>query len=100
MTYDEDLGYRLRELLFMEQGLSEQPMFGGLASLINGNMAISASSRGGLLLSVDPAQTDQLLTRAHAQPFVMSDKKMRGWLRIDPAGIRTKHELQRWVEPA
>lgn len=85
MAYDEDLGYRLRELLFMEQGLSVQPMFGGLAFLINGNMAVSASSRGGLLLRVDPAQTDQLLTRAQSATF-RDERQGDAWLVADRPG--------------
>lgn len=97
MAYDEDLGYRLREILCTEEGLGEQPMFGGLAFLINGNMAVGASSKGGLLLRVDPAMTDKLFSRAHAQPFVMRGREMTGWLRVDPDGIRTKRDLQRWV---
>ena len=97
MAYDEDLGYRLREILSTEEGVSEMSMFGGLAFLIHGNMAVSASSQGGLLLRIDPARTEQLLARAHTQPFVMRDKEMNGWLRVEPMGIQTKRELSRWA---
>jgi hypothetical protein len=97
MAYHEDLGYRLGEILCTEDGLSEQPMYGGLAFLLNGNMALSASSKGGLLLRVDPVLTAKLLTRAHTRPFVMREKEMAGWLRVEHEGIRTKRDLQRWV---
>ena len=56
MAYDEDLAYRLRDLVQHEPGYSEKKMFGGLAFLINGHMAVAASREGGLLLRVDPAQ--------------------------------------------
>ena len=97
MAYDEELANRIRELVAHEQGLTEQKMFGGLAFLINGNMSVSASSQGGLLLRVDPAETDALAGRPHAQPFEMRGRAMKGWLRVDAEGVRTKRELQRWV---
>jgi TfoX N-terminal domain len=72
-------------------------MFGGLAFLINGNMSVSASSKGGLLLHVDPGETDELLAKPHAEPFEMRGRMMRGWLRVDAEGLKTKAQLERWV---
>ena len=97
MAYDEDLANRIRELILAEDGVAEKRMFGGLAFLINGNMAVSASGQGGLLLRVDPAQTDALAGKQYAQPFEMRGRAMQGWLRVDAAGLRTKRELERWV---
>jgi TfoX/Sxy family transcriptional regulator of competence genes len=97
MAYDEDLANRIRELVLSEPGVVEQRMFGGLAFLINGNMSVSASGRGGLLLRVDPAETDALLAKPHAQPFEMRGRVMQGWLRVDAAGLQTKRQLERWV---
>ena len=73
-------------------------MFGGLAFLINGNMSVSASGQGGLLLRVDPAETDALLAERGAEPFVMRGRAMDGWLRIAPEGCRSKRDLERWVK--
>ena len=97
MAYDEDLAYRLRDLLAPEQGVSEKKMFGGLAFMINGHMAVSASRQGGLLLRVDPADTDAHLRDEHAQPFEMRGRSMDGWLRVDPAGVVAEDDLERWV---
>jgi hypothetical protein len=97
VAYDEDLAARIRELVGDEQGLREQKMFGGLAFLVNGNMSVSASGQGGLLLRVDPEQTDALLDEPHAQPFVMRGRAMNGWLRVDPAGLENAADLKRWV---
>lgn len=97
MAYDEDLANRIRELVLTEQGVTEQRMFGGLAFLINGNMSVSASGQGGLLLRVDPGETDELLSKPHARPFEMRGREMQGWLRVDPEGVRTKRQLERWV---
>ncbi len=97
MAYDEDLANRIRELVAGEAGLTEKRMFGGLAFLINGNMSVSASGQGGLLLRVDPDDTDSLLGKPHAQPFVMRGREMQGWLRVDADGVRTKRELEWWV---
>src|SRR5256886_8586826 len=98
MAYDEDLANRIRELVSGERGLTEKKMFGGLAFLINGNMAVSASGQGGLLLRVDPAQTETLVSKPHAQRFVMRGRAMDGWLRVDPEGVRTKRQLEPWVK--
>ena len=97
MAYDEELAGRVRELVAHEEGMTEKKMFGGLAFLIGGNMSVSASGQGGLLLRVDPAETESLLTEPHAQPFVMRGRAMDGWLRVDPEGLRTKSDLERWV---
>ena len=97
MAYDEDLANRLRELVGAEPGLAEKRMFGGLAFLINGNMAVSVSGRGGLLLRVDPDETDALLGKPHAQPFEMRGRVMHGWMRVEPEGLKTKRQLERWV---
>jgi TfoX/Sxy family transcriptional regulator of competence genes len=97
MAYDEDLANRIRELIAAQDGLTEKKMFGGLAFMINGNMAVSASGQGGLLLRVDPEQTDELLGKPHAEPFVMRGRAMHGWMRVDPEGVKDKRSLQRWV---
>jgi TfoX/Sxy family transcriptional regulator of competence genes len=97
VAYDDDLAYRIRELVLTEQGVTENRMFCGLAFLIDGNMSVSASSQGGLLLRVDPAQTDALLSKPHAHPFEMRGRMMQGWLRVDAEGLRTKRQLERWV---
>jgi TfoX/Sxy family transcriptional regulator of competence genes len=97
MAYDEDLAERIREIVQREDGLSEKKMFGGLAFLVNGNMAVAASGQGGLLLRVDPDQTEQLIEDADATRFVMRGREMDGWLRIDPAGTRSEERLACWV---
>jgi TfoX/Sxy family transcriptional regulator of competence genes len=98
MAYDEDLANRIRELLVAEHGVVEKKMFGGLAFLIGGNMAVSASGQGGLLLRCDPEQTDTLVGKPHAARFEMRGRAMDGWLRIDSEAVRTKRELRRWVD--
>jgi hypothetical protein len=98
MPYDEDLADRIRELVGSESGLTEQRMFGGLAFLIGGNMAIAASGQGGVLVRVDPAQSDTLVATTNASLMEMRGRQMQGWLRVDPEDVRTKRQLARWVE--
>ncbi len=98
MAYDEDLANRIREVVGHERGVTEKRMFGGLAFLVNGNMAVSASGQGGLLLRVDPAETDALLNEPCARPFEMRGREMSGWLRVDTAGISDDEEFRRWVD--
>ncbi len=97
VAYDEDLANRVRELIGAEAGVTEKRMFGGLAFLIGGNMSVSVSGQGGLLLRCDPAETDALLSKQYAGPFEMRGRVMEGWLRVDPEGLRTKRQLERWV---
>jgi TfoX/Sxy family transcriptional regulator of competence genes len=98
MPYDEDLAHRIRELVANERGLSEKKMFGGLAFLVEGNMAVAASGTGGLLVRVDPAASDRLVETTRATPMVMRGRPMQGWLRLAPEDVRTKRQLTKWVE--
>ena len=98
MAYDEELASRMRELLGDEPNLTEMKMFGGLAFLIGGNMAIAASGQGGALVRVDPADSDQLVATTAAELMEMRGRQMAGWLRVDAEHLRTKDELLAWVE--
>ncbi len=97
MAYDEELAQRIRALVDNEVGLSEKRMFGGLAFLVNGNMAVSASGQGGLLLRIDPARAEALVNEAHVRRFEMRGREMDGWLRVDGQALETDEELRRWV---
>jgi TfoX/Sxy family transcriptional regulator of competence genes len=97
MAYDEDLAHRIRELVAGEAGLTEKQMFGGLAFLIGGNMAVAASGQGGLMVRVEPDETQDLLAKPHARPFEMRGREMQGWVRVDDEGVRTKRQLEPWV---
>jgi TfoX/Sxy family transcriptional regulator of competence genes len=98
MAYDEDLADRIRALAGAEPGLTEKRMFGGLAFLINGNMAVAASGQGGILVRVDPAESDKLVDDTEAETAVMRSRPMSGWLRVQPEHLRTKRQLATWVE--
>jgi len=80
-----------------EPGISEQRMFGGLAFLVGGNMSVAASGQGGLMVRVDPADTDALVGEPHARPFEMRGRELRGWVRVDPEGVRSARQLEPWV---
>jgi TfoX/Sxy family transcriptional regulator of competence genes len=97
MAYDEELANRIRELISGESELTEKKMFGGLAFLVAGNMAVAASGQGGLMVRVDPEATDALVNRPHARPFEMRGRAMQGWLRVDAEGLRDKRQLEPWV---
>jgi TfoX/Sxy family transcriptional regulator of competence genes len=98
MAYDEDLADRIRELLSEERGVTEMKMFGGLAFLIGGNMAIAASGQGGVLVRVDPARSDRLVETTNAEEAVMRGRPMPGWLRVESEHLRTKPQLGKWVK--
>jgi len=98
VSYDEKLADRIRELVVSEPDLTEKKMFGGLAFLIGGNMAVAASGQGGLLVRVDPAQSDTLVATTNARLMEMRGRSMQGWLRVDSEDLRTKRQLARWIE--
>ena len=98
MAYDEDLAERIRELIGNDRGLTEKKMFGGLAFLIGGNMAVGVSGQGGLLVRVDPQESDELVASTSAYPMEMRGRQMHGWLRVDTEDVESDSELASWVE--
>lgn len=98
MAYDEDLAERIREIVAVEPGLSERRMFGGLAFLLGGHLAVAASGQGGLMLRCDPDHTEDLLGQPGAAPMEMRGGEIRGWLRVDAASVATDDDLRRWAE--
>jgi TfoX/Sxy family transcriptional regulator of competence genes len=98
VAYDEELADRIRDLVGSESNLTEQKMFGGLAFLVRGNMAVAASGQGGLLVRVDPAQSDTLVATTNARLMEMRGRRMQGWLRVDSEDVRTKPQLAKWVK--
>jgi TfoX/Sxy family transcriptional regulator of competence genes len=97
VAYDERLAARIRSLMAGEPGVVEKAMFGGLAFLVNGNMAIAASGRGGVLVRVDPAESEEIVSHSPAHPFEMRGRLMTGWLRVDAEHVATKRQLEAWV---
>jgi TfoX/Sxy family transcriptional regulator of competence genes len=98
MAYDEDLASQIRELVAAENGVTEKKMFGGLAFLVGGNMAVAASGQGGLLVRVDPEESAQLVASTSARPMEMRGREMAGWLRVDADDVRDDRELAAWIE--
>ncbi|WAJ42690.1 TfoX/Sxy family protein [Mycobacterium sp. Aquia_216] len=97
MAYDLELADRIRELLAPRRGVDEKAMFGGLAFLIGGHLAVAASGKGGLMVRVPPEDTAKLLERQHVSPMVMAGRETRGWLRVDAEGVKTKRQLESWI---
>ena len=98
MAYDEQLADRIRELVAGEAGLTEKKMFGGLAFLVGGNMAIAASGQGGLLVRCDPDESDSIVAKTKAELMEMRGRQMQGWLRVRADDARTARDLKRWVD--
>ena len=98
MAYDEELAERIRDHLGGDHVVTEKKMFGGLAFLVGGNMAVAASGQGGLLVRVDPGDSDKLVARTGARPMEMRGREMRGWLRVDSEDVRSAPALATWVD--
>jgi hypothetical protein len=97
MAYDVELADRIRAIVGAEPGLTESRMFGGLAFLIHGNMAVAASGKGGLLLRIDPADAESLVSEPDVGRFEMRGREMDGWLRVDGPAVETDDDLRSWV---
>jgi TfoX/Sxy family transcriptional regulator of competence genes len=97
MAYDEDLAHRLREQLAGEDGVTEKAMFGGLAFLLHGNMAITASSHGGLMVRVGVGASEDALARPHTQQIEMRGRPMLGWIHVAAEGVKTKRQVRAWA---
>ena len=98
MAYDEALADRIRALLPDDVDVTEKKMFGGLAFLVGGHLAVSASGQGGLMFRVHPAQSDALVAKSNARPMEMRGRPMQGWVRVDTDDVRTKRQLGKWVK--
>ena len=98
MTYDEGLADRIRDELGVLDSLTERKMFGGLAFLIGGHMAVVASGQGGLLARVDPDTADRAVEAGTAELAVMRNREMRGWLRITADDVATSRALRKWTD--
>jgi len=98
VAYDEELAGRIRALLGGRDDLTEKEMFGGLAFLLSGNMAVAASGQGGILVRVDPEESDELVASTAAEPMEMRGRQMAGWLRVDTADVAADDELAAWVD--
>jgi TfoX/Sxy family transcriptional regulator of competence genes len=98
MAYDEELAERIRALIGDEPAVTEQRMFGGLAFLIGGNMAIAASGQGGILVRADPEESEALVAASTARPMEMRGREMRGWLRVEAEDVGSDAELAKWVD--
>jgi len=98
MAYDDALAARIRDRIGAAPDLSEKKMFGGLAFLIGGNMAVAASGQGGILVRVDPEESDALVAGTPAEPMEMRGKQMAGWLRVPTDDVASDDALGEWVE--
>ena len=97
MAYDEVLAERIRTLAGGGSDMTEQKMFGGLAFLVGGNMAVAASGQGGILVRVDPDESGELVDTTSARVMEMRGRGMPGWLRVDAEDVADERELAAWV---
>ena len=98
MAYDDELGDRIREQLGDEEAVDEKRMFGGLAFMVHGHLAVAASGRGGAMVRIDPADADELTAREGVERMVMGGRSMDGWLRVDAHQVADDVALAEWVQ--
>ena len=98
MAYDEQLAHRVRGRLGTVDGVTERAMFGGLAFLVDGNMAVGLTGGGELMVRLGPDAGDAALDEPYTRPFDMTGRPMRGWILVEAAGIATGAQLGAWVE--
>lgn len=99
MAFDERLADRMRSALGRRTGLSEKKMFGGIGFLLNGNMCCGIH-KSAMIVRIAPEETERVLAQAHTRPFDLTGRPMKGWVLVEPAGIKTDAQLKKWVEVA
>ena len=97
MPVDPDFADRIRGALAGEDGVTEKAMFGGLAFLVAGNMAVGVANTGELMVRVGPEATDDALAEAHTRLFDMGGRPMRGWILVAREGASGQQQLEAWV---
>jgi TfoX/Sxy family transcriptional regulator of competence genes len=98
MTYDERMADRVREVLAGRADVKEKAMFGGLAFLLAGNMAVGIANTGELIVRVAPQETDDALAEPDTRQFDMSGRPMKGWILVAAESIGDPDRLAAWVE--
>jgi TfoX/Sxy family transcriptional regulator of competence genes len=98
VAYDEKIAGMIRAEIAAVTSVTEKKMFGGLAFLVGGNMAVAASGQGGLLVRVDPERSDAIVSTTAAEPMVMRGREMAGWLRVDASHAKTASQVRKWVD--
>jgi TfoX/Sxy family transcriptional regulator of competence genes len=101
MAYDEQLAEEVRERLAEVDGeLIEKKMFGGLGFMLDGNLVVAASRRGGLLVRTDPADADEVESQPGVEPMKSAGRRMPGWVFVDAGALRSEAELDAWMSRA
>jgi hypothetical protein len=98
MAYDLELAERIRALVGDDLLVTEKRMFGGLAFLVNGHLAVAASGQGGLLVRVDPDRSAELLSGPSVRRMEMRGRELDGWLRVTADAVADDLPLRRWVD--
>ena len=95
MAYDEKLAGRVREAL-SDTAYTEKKMFGGIAYMVQGNMAVGINEDN-LMVRVGPDAYGNALAQPHVRPFDLTGRSMKGWVLVEAGGISTKDALDGWV---
>ena len=97
MAFDEELGQRIRGLIEGTPDIEERKMFGGLAFMYRGHMAVGIV-KDDLMVRVGPAGDAEALARPHVRPMDFSGKPMKGMVYVAPDGLGTDAELKSWID--
>lgn len=98
MAYDEELAQRVRELLDEMDCATEKKMFGGLAFMVEGHMAVAAVDDDCLMVRTDPASGAEWLDGERVKPMEMHERQMHGWLLVSPEVVADDAALRLWVD--
>lgn len=96
MAYNLTLAQRIREMVYGQKDASERKMFGGICFMIGGNMVCGVVGDE-LMSRINPESHAAALEKPHVKPMEFTGRSMKGYLFIEPEGIRTKKELAYWV---
>jgi TfoX/Sxy family transcriptional regulator of competence genes len=97
VAYSEELAERVREAIDGRPGVSERKMFGGVAWMVNGNMACGVIGED-LMVRLEREDAEEAQTEEHVGPMEFTGRAMRGFVTVEAAGVESDVDLGRWVE--
>ncbi len=98
MAYSEEFADRIRDLVFQRSGVVEKKMFGGIAWMIDGNMAVGLTGDDGLMIRLEPDEVEASLGRPHVGPMEMTGRRMKGFVVVSPDGTADDADLAEWID--
>lgn len=99
MAFDENLAERIRDALARKKGVEEKKLFGCACFLLGGNVLVGVWKRS-LIARVGPDEYEDALLEADTKEFDITGTPMKGWVVVEPEGVKDEEQIKAWIERA